>query len=726
MGLRSQPLPTDHIANLPAGQNAELRGVVVDQPKQVGDRQYFTLKIERVNGEPLQGLIAVKTCGQEALYGDELIVCGKLVDVDGLANPGILSFAEHQRAQGIHKQLLALRSPPKKIAGNRASRLMAFCFCVRERLLAVPRLTLPEPYATLLASIVFGSQAAATPVEIKEAYKRAGVAHLLVASGMHLGILIGVCLFLVKACRVPLGAGVILTTIVNFLYALMAGFGPSILRAAIMAEIMLAGLLFEREKEVYTSLAISGLIILLFWPNYLFHVGFQLSFGATWSLVYVAPVIYDWLKDWLPRLVSVTLSASIAPVLASVPVTLYHFSQASLIGLLSNVLLLPWVGFIVVLGFIAAVLGAVWLPLGELVNSANLVLLWLAHHLITGLAGLPFAQIFSAPPSLALITGYYLALCLTVELLRRRRWPRLTLIRYLSGSLILLALIVWHIFLTWTVPGLCVTFLDVGQGDAVFILTPAGRTVLIDAGDGGMGEKIVVPFLRRHGVAALDLVILTHAHDDHVGGLPEVLAKIKVRNVLEPGVIYNSQAYRNFRRLVEANRIRYTTGRAGQKIVLGDGVTLDILHPTPGFAGNDMENLNNTSVVCLLSYGSFKVMLTGDNEHEGEAEILRHYRAEELRATVLKAGHHGSSTSTSAEWLRAVQPALAVISCGSGNKFRHPHSSTLAHLTGAGVVVLRTDLQGAVTVTSDGVRYSWVTEKQAGHCPGAVQPQPGL
>ncbi|MEE8637426.1 MAG: ComEC/Rec2 family competence protein, partial [Candidatus Margulisiibacteriota bacterium] len=480
--IRNLPPTKSDISNSPKNKFATLIGRVEDEPRIIEDRMFFTLKVSEVNAQKATGLVSVtaKTAGLG--YGDKVEVKGKLEGLESLSNPGILSFADFLKNKGINCQLRSIRSPPRVLSEKGGNLLKRLSISLKNRLIIIPQKTLPEPYSTLLSSIVFGSRAAKAPVEIKETYKRAGVAHLLVASGMHLGILVGVCLFIVRSTRLPLWAGILITSVVNFLYALMTGLGPSILRAAIMAEIMLVGLLFEREKEVYTSLSLAAFIILLFNPKYLFEVGFQLSFAATCALVYISPIFNEKLKNYMPKYIASLLSVAIAPVLATFPITLYHFSQTSLIGVLTNFLLLPWIGMVVVLGFVSTVLGAVFLPLGELVNGANLILLWAAHGIITFLASLPFAQVFSAPPKLPLILGYYAGLAGMLEALRRGRFPRMNKFRIAVISLAVVSILLWNAALSSAARGLTITVLDVGQGDSILVESPSGKKVLIDGG----------------------------------------------------------------------------------------------------------------------------------------------------------------------------------------------------------------------------------------------------
>lgn len=708
--LRNLPPSKNDISNFPKDKYFTLIGQIDDEPRIREEKMFFTLRVGKVGTQKASGLVSVSSKASKLNYGDKVEIKGKLEDLESLSNPGILSYADYLKNKGISCQLRASRAPPKIISSG-GNLLKKISINVKNHLISIPQKTLPEPYSTLLASIVFGSRAASAPAEIKETYKRAGVAHLLVASGMHLGILIGVCLFVVRSSRSPLWLGILITSIVNFMYALMTGFGPSILRAAIMAEIMLVGLLFEKEKEIYTSLALAAFIILLYNPKFLFEVGFQLSFAATWSLVYVAPVINEKIKAFIPPAVSVTVSAAIAPVLASIPITLFHFSQASLIGVITNVMLLPWVGIIVVLGFISTVLGAIFLPLAELINGANLILLWIANLIVTSLASLPFAQVFLAPPKFPIVFAYYVGLAGMVEVLRRGRFPKMNKFRITAVCLTIFLILLWNTALSEAKSGLTITILDVGQGDSILIECPSGKRLLVDGSERKMGERVIVPYLQKRGIRKLDMVILTHPHEDHVGGLPAVLEKIKVDTVMDPGFDYNSATYQRFKALIKKNKIKYRMARGGQTLNFGNDVKAFILHPTMPFLADTSSDANNCSVVFRLTYGKFSMLFTGDNEEEGEERILEMFPPSHLASNILKAGHHGSRTSTSPHFLEAVDPKVAIISCGKRNKFKHPHKSTLQKLESYGVKLYRTDIDGAIVINTDGENMNIVRQK---------------
>lgn len=253
-----------------------------------------------------------------------------------------------------------------------------------------------------------------------------------------------------------------------------------------------------------------------------------------------------------------------------------------------------------------------------------------------------------------------------------------------------------------------VQVLDIGQGDAILIRTP-GQVTLIDTGDVPARDKLVA-LLKQRGVTGIDQVIITHPHADHLGGMAAVLDHFAVKHIYDSGQTTATNLFRQYLAAAERRHIPFTVVRAGDVIDVGGGARLLVLAPSaPLLSGTDSD-LNNNSVVVRLEYQQFSMLLPGDSEREAESRMLATER-EKLRSTMLKVGHHGSGTATSAAFLRAVAPEAAVISLGAGNPYGHPHQSTLNRLSAAGARTYRTDTDGTVTIATDGQHYTVSKER---------------
>jgi len=251
-------------------------------------------------------------------------------------------------------------------------------------------------------------------------------------------------------------------------------------------------------------------------------------------------------------------------------------------------------------------------------------------------------------------------------------------------------------------------FLDVGQGDCILLQTPDGRNVLIDAGDRGSAGD-VVRYLERNGVGRIDLLVITHPHMDHIGGLPRVLERFGVAKVIDAGYPHGSQAYKEVLSSIASRRIDYRSAAASPSPRVSKDVSFEVLWPPNGYAPSGEAGLNNGSVVLRVAFGDVSLLLAGDIQHDAECRILAARR--ELQSTILKVAHHGSPDSTSSEFLQVVQPEYAVISVGAENAHGHPGRATLRRLNASGAAIYRTDRDGNVVFTTDGKMVQVATER---------------
>lgn len=258
--------------------------------------------------------------------------------------------------------------------------------------------------------------------------------------------------------------------------------------------------------------------------------------------------------------------------------------------------------------------------------------------------------------------------------------------------------------------GVEVHFIDVGQGDAILIRTPH-KAILLDCGDvqSDKREYPVVTYLKSHGIASLDALIISHPHADHLGGVRAVFDTFAVGRIYDSGQTTTTQLYKQYLQRIKQQGIPFTIARAGTEVDVDDGVKLQFLHPQQGLMKGTDADLNNNSIVVRLVYGDVSFLLAGDMEKEAEAVLLKQQK--DVKSTILKVGHHGSSTSSSPAFLQAVDPVAAVIMCGVNNDYHHPHAGTLKKYEQRKIKLYRTDLQGSVVFTTDGKQFNVKVDK---------------
>jgi competence protein ComEC len=400
--------------------------------------------------------------------------------------------------------------------------------------------------------------------------------------------------------------------------------------------------------------------------------------------------------------------------LGTTPLILYHFERLPLIAPLANIIVAPLASIAVPSAIIASFTTQLLPPLGSVLLSLTAVIVKSMYGVIRFFAALPFAAPHIGAVSLSTVVLAYAALLLLPYSPRYRiaRWGSF------GGAVMVSVWLAWP----WLFPDgrgqLLVTFLDVGHGDASFIRFPHGTTMLIDSGgsyrdDIDMGARVIAPFLRHTRVRRLDYLVATHPQSDHAKGFGAILHDFQVGQFWDNGAPLRSEWYGALRDVAVQRGIYQDVAAARDRATVIDGVHLELLHPSATFRPptkrrGDREDAgeNNRSLVLKLTYGAISFLFTGDIEQEAESVLLQ--TSYDLRATVLKVPHHGSRTSSSEPFVRAVNPSVGVISVQRDSRFGHPHPMVVERYKALGVRVLRTDEHGAITIRTDG-QAVWVT-----------------
>lgn len=712
------------------GQEVSLTGWVDGEPV-VGDgRAAYYLRVETLEGHQVRGRIAVadyrgseETGGGSGIasgmappsYGDRLWIRGRLEAPRAPGNPGEFDYAAYLARQGIHLRTSLWRTEDLAVlpAGG-GNWLIKSALKTRKALEGVFRQTLTPERAALISGLLFGSRGDLAG-GVEKDFRLAGIYHLLAVSGSNVAFVALPCLGLFLRLGFGRTVSALLACLVVIFFVFLTGATASVTRAGIMAVIGLMAQALGRRNDSWNALAAAGTGILVINPLQLYDAGFQLSFAATAGILALTRTIEDLIKRlpvWIRSPLAVTLAAQVAVL----PISLYYFAGVSVVSLVANLVVVPMVAALVYLGSLAALIGLVWLPPALPLIWLSDLLLWFLEVSASMMAGLPGAFLYFPTPSAWMVAIYYLALGWAGGIIAVTWLPGFRGWRAVHWAMVVLmisAASVWS--WAWSDPPgtLEVVFLDVGQGDAIFIRFPDGRAALVDGGgrpDGPLvggydpGERVITPFLRRRGITRIDDLVLTHPHGDHAGGLEAVVRDFKVSRVWYGGRPYPGPQYQRWLGVLNDSagrgRLSWRIPSSGDLMHEETNLAARFLHPPGEPLEGTRSDENNNSLVLRVDYRVVSFLLTGDAEAEAERALLSE-RPGDLPATVLKVGHHGSNYSSTGDFLDRVRPSLAVIQVGR-NSFGHPATATLERLTSRGIRVLRNDLNGAVTVKTDG------------------------
>ena len=602
--------------------------------------------------------------------------------------------------RGVH---VVMRGGPFRIVGRRGG-IGGVADRLRAEIASSLALGASGERRALLDGIVLGDDAALAP-GLRNDFKASGLYHLLAVSGQNVAFIVGGVLGLAWLLGIPRLAAEVVALASIGMYTLAVGWQPSVVRAGVAGGLASLALLASRPRDRWHFMGVGALVLLIWTPTAVLDSGFQLSFAAVAAIFLAVP----WLDLRLERLplpfvvpqaVRLSLAISLACGVATAPILWLDFRRVPLWTVLANALAEPAVGPLLGLGLAAAVAAPV-LPSGAAALSwlAGWPAAWIAFsaHVV---ARLPFASTTSVWVPLALVVGIT-----ALALLRRLpSWRRRDAVVVLAALALVTGGWIWTgPSPTWQPPaGLRVTFLDVGQGDAELLEVPEGA-VLVDSGppEGNVGRQ-----LTAMGIRSLAAVVLTHPHRDHVGGLPELLGRVEVGEVLDPEQPGPWPDELAALKAAREHSVPVLAAREGQTYRIG-ALRLDVLWPDNG--GLPGENPHDHAVVILASYGATDILLTADAESNVTAPLP-------LRAVeVLKVAHHGSTDPGLADELRVLRPRIAVIEVGKHNLYGFPRPDTLATLDALpGLTLYRTDENGRVVLESDGRAISVHAEHGVG------------
>lgn len=637
----------------------------------------------------------------DILPGDMIQAEGILEDFEKPQNPGEFDSFLYYRSLGLHYAVTIQNITAVRRSGFPVYR---YLMLLRNRFAEILENVCTPKEQGIYQAMLLGEKTGLSE-EIKELYSAGGISHILAISGLHIAV-IGMGLYHILRRFAGFRSSGILAGAVMSLYVLMTGSAVSSCRAVIMFVIHLFSFVCGRSYDMLS--AASAALIFLLWrnPMYLFNSGFQLSFAAVFAIgvLYPCLVRFTGAENALHK----SFLSGIAVSFTTFPVLAWHFYEISPYSVLLNLVVIPCMTLVMLSGLLGMMAGFCNLWAGRFFIALGQSVLKLYEWLCQIIKLFPGSRMITGRPEPWLICVYYGVLAAglilaarsgsleTAGKIKRRD-------RTLLAACILVALT--GILCLRPRQKFYVCFLDVSQGDGIYMETPEHVRILVDGGSSDkrkLYEDSILPFLKYRGVSELDFAIVTHADEDHVSGLKALLAedRIEVRQVFLPEIdrTLQDEAYLELISLAEKSGAAVGFLSAGDKLQSG---LLEIccLHP---YEGLHAEERNAYSTVLEVHYGAFDMLLTGDLDNEGEQFLARHMITEEREYEVLKVAHHGSRYSTNEAFLDRIKAGYAVISCGRKNRYGHPHKELMERLEKAGTKIFRTDELGAVEVNVEG------------------------
>lgn len=736
-----------------------MEGMVASAPQSLSGLTEVTISAlsvaEGTSHKPVDGRMLLSIQGGSRLdYGDIIRFKTVLRTPYNFNNPGRFDFERKLLHQGIYargfvKDGSGIAVIRKKQGDILKTRIESF----RSDLKLLIEQHAPYPESKIIQASILGNQKE-IPDDVMDRFNRTGTSHIIAISGFNIGIIAMLSFLVIRSLMKSseylmlrfslVKTASIIAVIPIVVFTMIAGAGISVVRATIMVITFMVSHIFDKDRDLWNALALAAFVILVFSPYSLFDVSFQLSFAAVISILFISPklarlipenrasgahekpaVPYRAFRGFIMFII-VTFSAT----LGTLPLAVFHFNRISTVVLPANLAVVPVLGIMAVPVCTSIIVAA---PLSTSLAVALIklssFLVGISLRMVDFFASLPFSSLFVTTPSPAEIIVFYLLVISLVMLLEaataktdaageekagtgKKRLPA-------AAAACCLIFFAVDLALLHTADNradeLRITFIDVGQGNAALLKLPGGRAILVDGGGSfngrfDIGQRVIAPFLWHERIDAVDIVVLTHPHPDHMNGLLYILENFKVKELWTNGEASAADTWLQMISLAGGKGIRHRliSAKTHPEIQM-DGVSIRVLNPHRPRAPSELTTrkyrlTNNDSLVLKISYGGNAILLPADISGETEHSLV--HSRENLQSRIMLVPHHGGYTSSTPAFLERVKPEFAVISCGRDNPFGLPHPEVLERYRKTGTRLLRTDRHGAVTFRMNGGNIS--------------------
>ena len=633
--------------------------------------------------------------------GNRIIVAGTLRKGRDERNPGEFNYYKYLQSKEIAGILYVKKTRSFRIVESSINYFSNSIFETRKWVAEKIEISHNKRTTSLLKGLLLADRSE-IDYRTKESFINSGVIHVLAVSGLHVGFIVLIFIFL--SSRLSLYPRTIFTVMGLVAFLLLTDSPASVFRATIMVVVMLMIYLLNRTYNSVNALSIAASILLLINPTEIFNPGFQLSFSAVLSILIVYPILSEKIttKNKVLRYLLLFSAVSFSAQLGTLPFTLIYFHKLSIISLFANLLVIPIIGIIVGLGVLTIFISVFSSLFTLYFASANMLFTDLLLTIVefTGTQQLSYFYI----PNFSLIDGFIFYIFLVVTIYSIKNFKNI------YASLVLFMLIGFNLFLFLQLDNkqllpdgkFSVVMIDIGQGDGILLKFPNGKTALVDAGNATLtfdnGERVIAPLLRRLSIKQIDYGFISHVDSDHYKGFLSLIKNGWIKEIYKPRLDTTLKKDIRLEKVITENNVKMNY-YSKSKMLFGN-LAFYILNDTTNNRYKSFD-ANNKSGVFKIVHGNNSFLFVGDAEYPAERVLMKSY-GKFLNSDILKVGHHGSKSSSSQRFINAVTPSVGIISAGLNNSFGHPVKLILDRFTKSNVTLYRTDIEGAIILQSDG------------------------
>lgn len=660
--------------------------VVIKGPSE-GEYNYkYTVKARTGKYKNKKFIVYINKKNKKLLeYGDLIEIKGEYSAPEVARNYKGFDYSQYLKTLNIYGTIKVEES--KIINKNQLSPILISINNIKEKMIDNANRNMPKRTANLLLGILIGERDNIQE-DIIESFRTANLSHILAVSGAHTSYIILGITYLISKSKTPKRIGYIITIINLLIFIIITGASYSVVRACIMAIVVIGAKICYRKENFFTSICISLIIILIQNPFAINDIGLKLSFMGTAGIVIFNKSITNFfIKLKIKQKIAEALSVTFSAQLMIMPITILNFNTISLTFFISNILASPLLGIIIIFGFISIFISSILNPISKILFLILHIFLELLILVSKVTEKIPGSSILVKTPNILFAIVYYILILFfnyffVIKQNPTRRFHKkiikIITIKNIKNAFKVIAVVFLIILLLTRIvriinPTLKIYFIDVGQGDSTLIVTPKNKKILIDGGEGK--TNVLFQYVLDRRINKIDYIIISHFDSDHCNGLIEIIEKMRVENIVMSKQSKESEEYKKILEIIKQKNIKVSSVKAEDKIIIEKNLYTKILNPAEKF---EFQDLNNNAIVAKLVYKNFSMLFTGDIE-KAEENLAKKYK-NELKSTILKVAHHGSKTSTSEEFLKYVEPQIALIGVGENNKFGHPNQITIEKL----------------------------------------------